>query len=758
MSKFLRFILIVVYLNNIAFAADLIKQISVEGNQRIESSTIENYSEFKVGEEYTEAKKIEAIKNLYTLSIFEDIKITFNKGELLIDVKENPFVSGIEFKGNGKIKQNILNNAILSQPGESLSNAKIASDIEKIKSIYKRSGRFATKVNVSLDPQPNDRVKVIFNIEEGPKTTVKYIYFVGNEHYSNSKLRSIIVTKEYKWFKFLDTNDVYDPDRIEYDKDLLKDFYQSVGFADFHVISVSAELSKTKEYFTVTYSLDEGQRYTIGSINVDNKINDANFAKLITVKQGSRFNMSELEKIAQNISTELANNGYPQVSVYPSFDLDHQAQLANITFIIEKAQRIYLSEINISGNVKTRDKVIRREFRINEGDLFDRNYIVQGLRSVNNLNFFSNVGTSLQPTESYDKYNLDIKVEEKSTTSFDGSIGYDTIRGPFMRLGFNEENLLGSGKSAGISTQIGKRNHGYSLDFHDPYLFDRNLSLSNSIFNQYSGRGSGFDTGDQNYSLRTIGDKVTIGSDITEDLLHELDYTIKRTKMTPRSGKLSLAIEEQRGSRITSAIGQSLIYDKTDNKIAPKHGYIIIGSQEVAGVGGDSKYFKNELEARIYHSFIEDSFTFSLSGSAGHIIGFGDKKQVPINERFNLMLRGFDFSGVGPRMRNTKEFLGGQEYYKLVSELSFPTGLPKEIEARGFIFADMGALYGVKLSKNASYNKSQIYDPHSPRASVGFGVLIVTRMSPIRLTWGYPIKKKYYDEKKTFNITFSTQF
>jgi outer membrane protein insertion porin family len=741
-----------------AVADEKITKIVVHGNQRIQTSTIEEYIGLREGQQFSLESQNDAVKSLYATSLFEDVSINFVNGVLRVDVKETPFVSKVTFTGNSKIKSAILTNEISTVAGESLRKAKLRADVEKIKEMYKRSGRFSVNVNSKIEEQGNNAVKVIFQITEGPKTGVKSIYFAGNANYSNSELRSVIMTKESKWFRFLETNDTYDPDRIEYDKHLLAKFYNSVGFADFNVISVTADLLPTKEGFILTYSVDEGNKYQFGNITVNNKLKNVETAeveKFISQKKGETFNLDAMESIAEKITSYLGSRGYPQVEVYPDIKPNREARIVDVVIVVDQADKIFINKINIEGNLKTEDHVIRRQLKIAEGDIFNRSKIEKGEQNIRNLDYFDKLMLKIAPTDRRDRYDINIDVEEKSTSSIGLDLGYNTAGGPFGRISFLERNLLGTGKYLNAGIQVGKKSISYYGGVTNPHFLDKDLSLGVNFFRTQDGRGSGFGNGEQNYSKTSTGGKTSIGYDITDDLSHEVEYLLKQDKLSGLSDSASVFIKEQMGKFTTSAIGHSLTYDRTDSRILPKNGYLIVGSQEFAGVGGNTKYLKHELDGKYFKSFVENKYTLKLSAAAGHIKGVSGKK-VRISDRFNLgdaSLRGFAPGGIGPRDKKTDEGFGGQKYYTVSSELNFPLGLPQEFNVTGAVFADAGSLWD---ADSKSSTPEGFYNDKALRASVGFGFIWITKIAPIKVYWGFPMKKQKYDEKQTFHIQFST--
>lgn len=747
-----------------ALANQKIEHIEVIGNKRIETSTIKKYMDIKEGDALSVSKNSKAIKNLYATSIFENITINFNKSTLFVQVTENPFVTKLEFKGNSKISSSKFSKELQTNVGEHVSEAKLQHDVNIVKEAYRRSGRYAVDVNAELVSLSNNRAKVVFNVTEGPKTSIKHIYFAGNKNYRDHELKQIILTKETAWYKFLDTNDTYDPERMEYDKELIRQFYQSVGYADARVISATAELAPTKEYFTATYSIEEGQKYNIGTISAESNVHDVTEEMVlqnVTVKTDDLFNMTSLEHTGETIATAMKNKGYPQLSVYPQLTKHADKKKVDVKFIVERANKVFINKINIEGNTRTNDSVIRREFKIAEEDIFDNSKIEKSDRNLRNLDYFSKVAIGATNSKVPGKYDLNVKVQEKSTASASFDVGYSTAEGPFGSLGYREKNLLGEGKYLNLGTRRAKKKTSYNFGITDPNYKGRDLSVGMSMFSSQSGEtGSGFGESGQPYALNTYGSRFNLGYELAEDLTHDLDYTIKVDKLSVHKESASIFIEEQKGKYITSSVGQSFTYDRTDNRVLPKNGYITSLSQEYAGVGGNNFYFKNTIENKYFKSFFDNNLTFKLAGEVGQAQGTRGKK-VRINDRFQLgdySFRGFAPSGIGPRDKRTDEALGGQKYYTLTAECLFPVGLPEDMNFYGSAFTDYGALWKVSRSKSKLFDPKEIYDYDKPRMSAGLGFLWITRMAPIKVDWALPIKKQKYDEPQRWHIRMSTHF
>ncbi len=460
------------------------------------------------------------------------------------------------------------------------------------------------------------------------------------------------------------------------------------------------------------------------------------------------------------MSAYFATLGYPGINVHPDTSSRNPNYTIDIKFVIEKADKAFINQINITNNLKTEDKVIRREFKIAEGDIFNRSYIENGEKNLRGLDYFEKVFVNLTPTDKKDKYDLNIDVEEKSTSSIGFDIGYNTAGGLFGRLSFLERNLVGTGKILNAGVQTGKKSISYYGGITEPHFLDKDLSLGINVFKKHVGRGTSFlSQGDQSYTLKSIGLQTSLGYEIAEDLSHEIEYTIKKEHLSSPTTSNSMFLNEQMGKFTTSAIGHTITYERLDSRIIPKNGYVISGTQEFAGVGGNNKYLKHELDGKYFKSFINNKITLKLAGSAGNIKGVGGKN-VRISDRFNLgdySLRGFSLGGVGPREKKTSEGLGGEKFYTLSTELNFPTGLPEEFNLTGAVFMDVGSLWDIGR-KAKTYRADSFYNDTSLRASVGAGLIWITRLAPIRMDWAIPIKKKAYDDKQTFHIKFSTHF
>ncbi len=754
----------------LSFADDKITKIIVENNHRIESSTIIKYLNLKVGDKFNRKMEIDSIKNLYSTEFFDNISLNFNNGLLIVRVFETPMIISIEFKGNSKIKTDDLENLTAIYKGDSYHQSVIDKTISQITQLYNSVGRYLIKIDLEKVKLENNRVKLIFDISEGPKTKVRNIGFIGNNIFSSSILKKNIYTKETAWYSFLSSDDVYNPGRIEYDINSLKEFYHSNGYIDFKHISVVADLAKTKNYFNIIYNIDEGEQYKFGDASIKSEIEGIKIDSktfLQPIKKGKNYDGNIVKRIVNNIANNLENEGYPEIDVSYDIDKNVKDRIININFVIKKSSHIYIEKINITGNRKTHDKVIRRELKIYEGDVFNKRLLDSGIRRIRNLGYFEpNITSSYTKNIEYiDRYNLNINVEEKSTAALVFSAGYSSVGGIFGTINYREINLGGTGKILELNYTRYPNTSNWSIGIIEPHIFDSNISLGGRIFKK-SSTDSDFNNVKRPYSENAIGFEPRIGYEITNDLYHSISYLIQQSdiKLNKDTDKtIPKVIQEQAGERITSAIKSALTFDKLDNRYFPKNGYLLSTTQEFAGLGGDVNFFKNEFSGKFVHSFFEESLTFKLSGNLGNILPLKNK-DLRIVDRFSLgepRFRGFEVEGVGPRIVTPDdkggikkgESLGGDTYYLVNAELIFPIKNEKDMNISLVGFMDFGSVWGLDGIKD-----NTIKDSNSLRISTGFGIILNTALAPLRIDFGFPLKCEDYDKKQVVSFGSSISF
>jgi outer membrane protein insertion porin family len=749
---------------NIVEENNIIKKIEITGNKRTETSTILSYLDLKVGDLYTREKASEAVRTLYATEFFSEIKTNLKDGVLHINVEENPVVNQVEIQGDDAIKTDILKAELSLRARSFFSKAKLQRDVNRIIELYSKTGRFATSVKPKIAKLPQNRVDVLFEIKEGEKAKIKKIYFIGNSHFSNNTLKNIINSKEDKLYNILRTNH-YDPDIVDYDKVLLTRFYYNHGYVNFKVISATSDIVPSENGFYLTFSIEEGSRFNFGKIDIDSSIATVdvqNIQKLVSVKEGELFNAKIVDDNTNEIIKYLSNKGFPFVKVTSDYKIDNDKKLVNITYAISKSPKVYIGKIKISGNSKTYDYVIRREMKIAEGDPYNAFLLKRSEQRLGNLDFFNKVNITTEKTSKPDVVDLNISIEEKSTASLNLSAGYSNTDGVLGIIGFTERNLLGKGQNLSLNYKKTASTFAAGFGFVEPVFMESDVSagfsLSASTENNKDSK-LGQEANSIPYNSKLYSGSVFISYDITDQLNHQIIYSLQNSKIEDIGVNAPLIVKEQAGESTVSTIGHKLTYDRTDSRIKPTRGYIAILTQSVAGLGGDSRYFRNILQSNHFYPITEDVI-LKVGGEVGHIQSLG--RAVKINENFHLgdqSLRGFEYAGVGPRdkVNELTGALGGTTYYKGTVEMSFPIpAVPKDLDILASVFTDFGNVFNVDLPKNTNYTKANFYNSNNFRASVGFGITWITNMGPLRLDIAKPIKKEPYDKTKVILFSMHT--
>ncbi|MBE6444971.1 MAG: outer membrane protein assembly factor BamA [Alphaproteobacteria bacterium] len=727
-----------------------IKDIDIRGLQRVEEETILSYIDIKNNESTDKTKLDAALKQLYATGLFEDISLNVDKsGTLQISVLENPIVSQILYDGNDKVDDEMLNSEIKLSPRSTYSRAKVQEDVQRILEVYKRTGRYAAVVEPQIIKRDQNRVDLIFKIDEGPLAIIDKVNFIGNTHYDQDDLQEVIMSKESRWYRIFSSSENYDAEKTNYDKELLRRFYLKRGYADFRVVSAVAELSPDSKSFVLTYVLDEGKRYKINSQTIISQISEVNTKELseeLLLEEGDWFNNEKVEKNITTLTEELGKKGFAFVDINPEIRKNMADGSLDITYQISEGERIFVDRINITGNTRTHDEVIRREMRIDEGDAFNVAKIKDSRRNIESLDYFSKVDISTTPKNS-NKADLDINVEEKSTGYFNVGIGYSTVNGALVRAGVTENNFRGLGQHLSLDAGVSQRSQDYNISFTEPYFLGRRLRAGFDIFRteeDYQDESS--------YDSENTGGRLRLGWNYTDDLSQQLRYTLRDDEISNVDSEASKYIKEEEGSYVDSSIGQTIVYDKRDSTISPKEGYFLSFGNDVAGLGGDEKYLKFDAKAYKYYT-LADHYTFKFFANAGYITGYGGE-DVRLSNRYYLggnTLRGFDVAGIGARDKYTKDALGGNWMVYTGGEVAFPIGLD-EVGIKGRTFVDMGV-----LGKPDNLNKADVEYSSTPRVAAGFGFQWLSPMGQIDIDFGFPIVKEDYDETQVFRLNFGTR-
>ncbi len=739
-----------------ATAQESISAIKVEGTQRMSVDTVRSYVSIHPGQRYSTNVVDDSVKRLFATGFFSDVNIIKQGSTLVVEVSENPLINKIAFEGNKRIKDEDLRKELGMTERGVYSGTQLQNDIQRILAAYHRQGRYATQVTPKLINLDQNRVNLVYEIDEGKKSLISRIAFVGNERFSDQRLQKVLASKESTWYRFFSSVDVYDRDRMLFDQELLRIFYMERGFADFEILSARAELAPDQNSFLLTFVVHEGGEYNYGPIKVASKVADIEIEKLqnlLPIKAGEIFNVSDLERAVDILTTYLGDHGYAFVDVTYTLDKDKDKKIVAVTFIINETYKVYLNRINIKNNIRTLDKVIRREFRIAEGDPYNTSKIQRSKQRLQKLGFFKNVEFHNVRTSDPDRLDIDVEVEETSTGSINFGAGYNTVDGPLGMIALTESNFLGKGQQVDISLSRAKRAVDLSLGFTEPYFIGLPLAAGFDLFSISKDR-----VRESSYKLRSTGGVLRFGYEITEHLYHGLRYNLRRENIFDISDDASLFIKSQAGKNSVSSVGHTLSYDKLDDNLDPHKGFLLRLNQDLAGLGGQTHYFENKLSAAYYHPIYKDDVILGLSAKAGYIMPWkGDN--VRLADRFFVgsdEIRGFATSGIGPRDKNRLDALGGRTFYSATAEVSFPLGLPQELSVRGVVFADAGSLFGLDLKPGES--RSDVLYDKSLRSSYGAGIIWNSALGRLRFDYGRPVSKQSYDKVEHFRFFIGTNF
>ena len=710
-----------------------IKSIGVSGAQRLEPDTVRSYVKLTPGGAYTRESLDQALKDLYATELFADVQILgADTGNLVIQVRENPVINRIVLEGNKRIKEDKIRPEIKMQPRQIFTRTKARADVARIIQLYQRQGRYAATVEPKMVQLDQNRVDIVFEITEGAKSKVRRINIIGNEKFSDGRLRGEMATKQSGITKIFSSGTSYDPDRLAYDQQKLRQFYLTQGYADFRVVSAVAELTPDKRDFIITYVVNEGPRYKFGDITVESDIRDLKpdtLNYLVRVKKGDWYNAKVIEDTVDSITETAGLLGYAFADVRPNFERDKDALTMTVTFKVAETPRVYVERVDINGNVVTRDKVVRREFRLAEGDAFNGFRVKRSRDRIQSLGFFQDkLEIEQKPGSTPDKVILETNVEEKSTGELQVSAGFSSLEKFIVNLSITQRNFMGKGQELRASADYSTYSKSVSVGFTEPYLFDKNIALGFDIFRRdYNSFNYVNDSRNTTYQQVTTGFQVRAGVPLTEYISLALRYGLNYDQISLDrdtfflNGECSSLLAgrylcDAIGNRLTSSVGYSLVFDNLNNRLRPSGGQRVVFSQDFAGLGGDVRYIRTVATGKKYWG-LGSGFIFSAGAEAGYILGLG--QDVRLTDRFQLgqpQIRGFDIRGVGPRVirrpydttttpatlltdRNsqTDDALGGNAYYLGKLELELPLGNgARELGLRPSVFLDAGAVFKVK--------------------------------------------------------------
>ncbi len=727
-------------------APQVIRSLDVAGNQRLERDTILSYVRMRPGQPYSQTLADQALKDLYATELFSDIQIRNEAGNVVIQVKENPVINRIIYEGNKRLKEEKITPEIKLAPRQIFTRSKVRADVARIIELYKRQGRFAATVEPKMVMLDQNRVDIVFEISEGPKSKVRQINVLGNEVFGDGEVRSQMITKQSRPWKFFSSKDSYDPDRLAYDQQKLRQFYLTKGYADFRVVSAVAELTPDKHDFIITYVVEEGKRYKFGDVKVESQLRDFDgeqLAKQLPMKAGDWYNAKLVEDTIDKLNQTAGAFGYAFADVQPNYDRNKDDLTMGINFQIAEAPRVYVERVDINGNTLTQDKVVRREFRLSEGDAFNSLQVKRSTNRINSLGYFQEKFEVKQVQgSSPDRVVLEANVEEKPTGELQLSAGFSSIESFILQASIQQRNFRGRGQTVGASVSYSRYSKSAQLSFTEPYLFDRNMSVGVDVYrrdyNNFNFSGTDRKT---IYGQTTTGFQARLGVPLTEftSLVGRYtfnidDVTLDQNQFYSVIGGISQCdpliagryLCDAIGKRTTSSLGLSLIYDTLDNRARPTRGHSVSVTAEFAGLGGSVKYGRLSANAAKYWS-VGKGFIFSISAEGGLIKSLENRNlanvdDVRLTDRFYLgepQIRGFDIRGVGPRVIRKPyvdsdgdsvldsvstdvtqwqdDAIGGKYYYLARAELEIPLGSgAREMGIRPSIFLDAGAVWGIK--------------------------------------------------------------
>ena len=755
-----------------AYAQGVIQDIRVEGNKRVEPETVRSYLTFSTGDAYDPAKVDESLKALFATGLFQDVRIRREGSTIVIVLMESPIVSRVAFEGNREVEDDTLAAEVQLKARAVYTRARVQADVQRILDVYRRQGLYAAQVDPKIINLDNNRIDVVFEISEGPSTKVRAINFIGNSAFSDSQLRYVISTTQTNLLSFLKGTNVYDPDRLNLDRELLRQFYMKNGYADVRIVSATADLDRDGRGFFITFTIEEGERYRFGPIDVESALPSVNVDALrhvILTRTGRVYNAEKVEKTVEALTIEVSQQGYAFGQVRPRFERDEATHTMGIVYTIDEGPRIYIERINIVGNFRTEDNVIRREFRLSEGDAFNRLLVEAARKRLRALGFFKNVDIDTQPGSAPDRVIIVVKVEEQPTGELSFGAGYSTSEGVIGDISITERNLMGKGQYVRLGFSGSLERAQVDFSFTEPHFLDRNLAAGFDVFYKE------VDFQDvASFSQRDAGGDIRLGFPIADNTQLGLRYKFEKEDIFNVSSNASLAVKESAGTSNVSSVGYTVAYDTRNLPQSPTSGIFASFSQDLAGVGGDVNYIRSVADARGYYP-ITNKLTLVGRVQGGNIEGWGgdDVRMTDLFFKGGETIRGFKRAGIGPRDACedpvtgervhpcSKDALGGKVYWATTAELRFPFPfIPDNLGMQGAVFVDAGSLFDPSdFALNAVAREgSFIFDSSQVRLSSGFSIIWQSPLGPLRADIAQALLKADFDKTEIFRFGASTNF
>jgi outer membrane protein insertion porin family len=746
-----------------AAQAAVVNSIQVQGNSRIDAETVRGNITIRPGQDFTNADIDESVRRLFATGLFSDIRIAQQGGALVVTVSENQILNQVVFNGNSRIRDRQLEGIVQTKPLGPYSEPLVQADIQAIRDAYAAIGRNDATVTTNTVTLADGRINLAFEVNEGDRTRISTVNFVGNQAFNDGRLREVITTKRSNFLSFLTRRDVYAEDKLRADEELLRRFYYNRGYADFQVVSSFAELDPATNEYTVTITVQEGERYNFGAVNVESSVADVNTEELqalVQSRSGATYSAEDVEDTIVAISERVADSGFPFAQVTPRGDRDFANRTISVSYLIDQGPRAYVERIEIRGNTRTRDYVIRREFDLSEGDAFNQAMVRRARERLQRLGYFGSVEISTAPGSQPDRIIIIVDVQDQPTGEFSIGAGYSTGSdgGASIEASVTERNFLGRGQFIRVAAGGGENSRSYRVSFTEPYFLGYRLAAGFDVFRVEDDRPD-------NYSYEQTGVTLRVAAPITNNLTAGLAYNFAETRYTGTDSSLSLAYQQGIASSpwIKSSISPTLTFNTLDDRQLPRDGIFAEAGMEVAGLGGDAEFIKFTGRANYFQLLSESQDIIgSVAVGAGHMVSLGDNARV--FDQFlqgGETIRGFDARGFGPRSElladGDRDALGGTTYFNASAEASMPMPVvPRDFGLRVAAFADAGTLYGTDL--DPSVTVGGVGFDQTWRASVGASLIWASPFGPLRLDYAVPVAKEEFDDVQEFRFGASSRF
>lgn len=730
--------------------SQVVEEIVIQGAQRVEPGTVRSYLLIQPGDEFKSKEIDKSLKSLFATGLFSDVTLRREGDRLVVNVVENPIINRIAFEGNREIDDSALEAELSLRPRVIFTRSKVQNDVQRLLTLYRRSGRFAATIEPKIIQLPQNRVDLAFEISEGDPTNVSRIRFIGNEVFEENDLKDVLQTVEASLFRPFSTDDTYDPDRLTLDRELLRQHYLANGFADFRVNSAVAELSPDREDFFITFSIDEGRRYKVNKVDIKTtlkRLNTANLREAIRIEPGQFYDASQIDRAVERITDRVGDLGFAFVEIRPRLKRNRKNRTLDLLFEINQGPRVFVERIDIVGNTRTQDKVVRREFRLVEGDAFNAAKLRRSRQRIQNLGFFENANVEQLPGSGPDQTVLRVTVKEQPTGDVSFGAGFSTENGILGDFSINERNFLGQGQNLGLRLLIAGRRSEIDLAFTEPFFLDRDIRATFNLFRETEDLQD-FSSFDQ----EETGGRIQFSFPVTENIRQSFQYRLLISEIEDVGSAASEIIAAELGDNTISEVSHDLTFDFRDSSIRPRNGYRVIVSNDFGGVGGSARYLRNNIRAAKFFPVGEESVLI-VRGRAGHIFGIND--DVILQERFFVGgrdLRGFESGGVGARDVVADDALGVQIALTGSVQLEFPLPFGEELGLGGRLFTDFGSASGLDPDSAA------VADSAGLRLSVGGGITVNSPLGPVAVDLGFPLLEEDFDETEVFRVDLGSRF